>query len=223
MKLFRCVVACWLAFGTFAQLRSPAADWAPAQGPLATRWTKDVRPDNVLSEYPRPQMVRKDWANLNGLWQYAVRPKIGATPDQWDGQILVPFPIESALSGVMKHVDHLTYRRTFDVPRGWTGRRILLHFGAVDWAAGVYVNGKHLGDHKGGYDGFSFDITKALRSSGAQQIVVSVEDPTDAGTQPRGKQVRRPGSICPVSPWRAPASSGSCGVLSAPTSSAGAC
>src|SRR5439155_15365126 len=93
-----------LILGALTQPRSPAADWAPAQGPLMTRWAKDVRPDNVLPEYPRPQMVRKEWANLNGLWQYAVRPKASTKPDQWDGQILVPFPIESALSGVMKRV-----------------------------------------------------------------------------------------------------------------------
>src|SRR5436305_116970 len=123
MKLFRWVVASWLAFGMLTQQRSPAADWAPAQGPLMTRWAKDVRPDNALPEYPRPQMVRKDWTNLNGLWDYAIRPKTAGKPDAWDGQILVPYPIESALSGVMKQVgpdNRLWYRRTFARPAGWT-------------------------------------------------------------------------------------------------------
>src|SRR5438067_2514975 len=135
MKLL-CRAAVVLLFAANA----PAADWAPAQGPLMTRWAKDVRADNVLSEYPRPQMVRKDWLNLNGLWQYAVRPKDVAKPDQWDGQILVPFPIESALSGVMKRVgdgERLWYRRTFTRPAAHAEGRLLVHFGAVDWQTTV--------------------------------------------------------------------------------------
>src|SRR5689334_12941349 len=145
-----------ITFATFGQDCTPAADWAPAQGPLATRWAKDVRPENALPEYPRPQMLRKDWANLNGLWQYAVRPKTEAKPEQWDGQILVPFPIESALSGVMKRVspdDRLWYRRTFTRPAPHPSGRLLLHFGAVDWETTVSVNGKEVGTHRGGYDG----------------------------------------------------------------------
>ncbi len=176
--------------------------WKPADGPLMTRWAKEVSPQNALPEYPRPQMVRKDWLNLNGLWDYAIRPKDAAQPESFDGQILVPFPIESALSGVMKPVgpdNRLWYRRTFETPQGhgWDqeGRRILLHFGAVDWDTTVWVNGKEVGNHRGGYDPFTFDITDALKESGTQEIVVSVWDPTDAGTQPRGKQVRNPGGI----------------------------
>src|SRR5215204_6397219 len=108
-----------------------AAEWKPAKGPLATKWSKDVSPDKSHPEYPRPQMVRKDWLNLNGLWDYAVRPAKEGKPEKWDGQILVPFPIESSLSGVMKRVgpdERLWYRRTFTVPEGWKGKRLLLNF-----------------------------------------------------------------------------------------------
>ncbi len=177
-----------------------AADWKPAQGPLKTRWAKDVRPDNVLPEYPRPQLTRADWQNLNGLWQFAIGKENDPPPvgKDLDGQILVPFPVESALSGVMKPVkptDRVWYRRTFDVPGGWDGRRVLLHFGAVDWEATVWVNGKEMGAHKGGYDAFSFDITDALKPGPANEVIVRVFDPTDSGTQPRGKQVLKPGGI----------------------------
>jgi hypothetical protein len=175
-----------------------AQDWSPAKGPLATRWAKDVSPGNALPDYPRPQMTRKDWLNLNGLWDYAIAPSDGERPAAFDGRILVPYPIESALSGVMKRVgkdQRLWYRRAFEVPRGWRGRRVLLHFGAVDWETTVWVNGQKLGDHRGGYDPFSFDITAALKGSGPQEIVLCVGDPTDAGTQPRGKQVAKPHGI----------------------------
>ncbi len=180
------------------------AAWQPAQGPLLTRWAKDVSPKNAHPEYPRPQMVRKDWQNLNGLWDYAITAKDAAQPVQWDGQILVPFPVESALSGVMKRVyetNQLWYRRTFKIPRGWKDKNVLLHFGAVDWQTKVFVNGQEVGAHTGGYDGFSFEITGALKPSGEQEIVVSVFDPTDAGYQPRGKQIRNPHGI-----WYTPTS-----------------
>jgi hypothetical protein len=147
-------------------------------------------------------MVREDWLNLNGLWDYAIKPKDVAKPDSFDGQILVPFPIESALSGVMKPVgpdNRLWYRRTFTVPEKWNWsadkKRMLLHFGAVDWDATVWVNGKEVGNHKGGYDPFMLDITDALKQGGEQEIVLSVWDPTNTGTQPRGKQVLKPGGI----------------------------
>jgi beta-galactosidase/beta-glucuronidase len=175
-----------------------SAEWQPAQGPLQTRWTKDVSPKHSLEEYPRPQMVRKDWLSLNGLWDLAIAPKDAARPETFPTQILVPFPVESALSGVMKSVsenDRLWYRRTFVVPRGWLGRRVLLHFGAVDFQTAVYLNGLEVGRHTGGYDGFSFDITDRLLVGGPNELVVSVFDPSDAGTQPRGKQVRKPHSI----------------------------
>jgi hypothetical protein len=174
-----------------------AADWRPAQGPLATKWAKDVSPEKVLPEYPRPQMVRKDWQNLNGLWQLAFAKEGEEAPvgKNLPEQILVPFPVESALSGLMKHSDRLWYRRMFTVPKDWKDKRVLLHFGAVDWEATVYVNGKKLGTHRGGYDAFEFDITDALKKEGNQELIVGVYDPTDKSTQPRGKQVMNPESI----------------------------
>ena len=165
-----------------------AAEWKPADGPLKTRWAKDVSPEKVLPEYPRPQLVRKDWLNLNGLWDI----KLG---DGTETKILVPFAIESALSGVMKHVDRVTYRRSFEIPKGWSGQQVLLHFGAVDWETKVSLNGKELGVHRGGYDAFSFNITAALKAEGAQEITVEVFDPTNDGGYPRGKQTLTPRSI----------------------------
>jgi len=190
------LIAPFMALCLFAPVQ--AAGWTPAPGPLMTRWAKDVRPENPLPEYPRPQMVRKDWLNLNGLWDYGITPKDQPEPGHFEGKILVPFPIESALSGVMKTVgetNRLWYRRTFEVPKGWKDRRVLLHFGAVDWQTVVQVNGREVGKHEGGYDAFTFDITDALKASGEQEIIVGVFDPTDAGTQPRGKQVRKPEGI----------------------------
>jgi beta-galactosidase/beta-glucuronidase len=171
--------------------------WQPAHGPLQTRWTHEVSPHNDHPEYPRPQMVRKEWLNLNGVWGFEMTSS-NAQPTVFPDEILVPFPVESALSGVMKRVDEhsrLWYRRTFDIPRGWLGRRILLNFGAVDFETTVFVNGKNVGRHRGGYDGFSFDITDSLAPLGQNELVVSVWDPTDSGTQPRGKQVRKPNGI----------------------------
>jgi hypothetical protein len=173
-----------------------AADWKPAPSPLMTRWAKDVDPKNPLPEYPRPQMVRKDWMNLNGLWQFATAEEVKETPIGKDlpGQILVPFPMESALSGVGKHADRSWYRRRFHVPESWRGRRILLHFGAVDYHCEVMINGRPLGAHTGGYDPFSFDITDALAPGASQEIIVFVEDTTDP-SQAKGKQVPKPGGI----------------------------
>jgi beta-galactosidase/beta-glucuronidase len=184
---------------TAALMSSAArAEWRPAKGPLMTRWAKDVKPNQALPEYPRPQMERGEWQNLNGLWSYAIVAQGAPLPKKSDGQILVPFPVESALSGVMKPLgpdQHLWYRRTFEVPRRWQGQRVLLHFGAVDWEATVLVNGREVGRHRGGYDGFSFDITDALRRAGEQELMVVVWDPTDRGPQARGKQVLKPGGI----------------------------
>jgi hypothetical protein len=175
-----------------------AADWKPAQGPLLTKWAKTINPDKVHQEYPRPQMVREQWLNLNGLWQYAIQEKSACAPETFDGDILVPFPVESALSGVGKTVGEektLWYKRNFNVPERWQDQRIMLNFGAVDWQTTVWVNGKQIGSHKGGYDAFSFDITDALKQSGSQELLVSVWDPTDVGYQPRGKQVADPHGI----------------------------
>src|SRR5262249_37514282 len=148
----------------FCLARAQAADWKPATGPLMTKWAKDVSPYRALPEYPRPQMVRKNWQSLNGLWQFSFAKEDDPVPTGKDlsEQILVPYPVESVLSGVMKHGDRLWYRRTFTFPKEWFGQRILLHFDAVDWEATVYVNGTKLGTHRGGYDAFSFDITDAL-------------------------------------------------------------
>ncbi|HEY7156500.1 MAG TPA: glycoside hydrolase family 2 TIM barrel-domain containing protein [Gemmataceae bacterium] len=184
-------------------VQADAKDWQPAKGPLLTRWAKDVKADKAHPEYPRPQMVRKEWQNLNGLWEFAVAKKDEKAPvgKQLDGQILVPFPIESALSGVMKSAEpngdglRVWYRRTFEVKKERAGQRLLLHFGAVNWESTVWVNGKQFDTHRGGYDGFTLDITDALKMDGPQEIVVGVWNPIDSGTQPRGKQVRKPGGI----------------------------
>jgi hypothetical protein len=178
-------------------MAADAGPWVPAKGPLATRWAAAVSPANALPEYPRPQLVRRDWLNLNGLWQLAFGKPDDAVPAGKDlgRQVLVPYPIESALSGVMEHADRVWYRRTVELPAAWKGRRVLLHFGAVDWEATVYVNGKEVGSHRGGYDGFSFDVTEALKPDGPQELIVKVFDPTDQGDQPRGKQVLKPGGI----------------------------
>lgn len=187
--LFLCIIMPLL---TFAQ------DWQPADNPLMTRWADDVNPEEPLPEYPRPQMERDEWKNLNGLWEYAVRPHLKEEPSSWDGDILVPFGIESALSGVKERVgpdNKLWYQRTFTVPGDWNGDRVMLNFGAVDWRSEVWVNGKKVGNHDGGYTSFTLDITDALKEEGDQQIRISVWDPTDDGFQPRGKQVRDPRGI----------------------------
>jgi len=187
-------VLCTVLLGSCAA----EAKYKPADGPLLTRWAKDVSAENALPEYPRPQMVRTEWLNLNGLWDYAIKPKDQPQPAEFDGQILVPYPVESALSGVMKPVgpeNRLWYRRTFEIPKKWENKRVLLHFGAVDWDATVWVNGKKLGSHRGGYDPFTFDVTEVLKEGAKQEIVVSVWDPTDTGWQARGKQVKKPGGI----------------------------
>ncbi|MFB3827807.1 MAG: glycoside hydrolase family 2 protein [Bryobacteraceae bacterium] len=173
-----------------------AADWKPAEGPLQTPWTAQVTPKTAWTEHPRPQMMRRAWTNLNGLWEYAITPKEQGRPAAFEGQILVPFAVESALSGVKRALapnQRLWYRRTFPASKG--KGRTLLHFEAVDWRAEVWVNGRQLGTHEGGYDPFTFDITEALKPGGAQELVVAVWDPTSDGNQPRGKQVLNPNGI----------------------------
>jgi len=175
-----------------------AADWKPVEGPITTPWTAQVRADKALPDYPRPQLTRTAWTNLNGLWDYAITDKDAPRPGAFDGSILVPFPVESSLSGVKRAVtpaQRLWYRRTFSAPM-LGGKSLLLHFGAVDWRAEVLVNGIKVGEHQGGYDPFTFDITAALKPGGGpQELIVSVWDPNDTGLQPRGKQVLKPGSI----------------------------
>lgn len=190
-----------LAVGCFMFIARPcsAEDWAMKKGRLMTRWSAQVDPAAPWPEYPRPQLVRADWRNLNGLWEYQPGAAGDAVPvgRALAGKILVPFAVESALSGVMEHHDRLWYRRSFDVPADWKGKRVILHFGAVDYESEVYVNGKSLGVHKGGYDPFHYDVTDALKDGGAgpQELIVRVFDPTIKGGQPRGKQTTTPGGI----------------------------
>lgn len=172
-------------------------DWKMVGGKIASTWSEKVSPAATLPEYPRPQLVRGNWKNLNGLWNYAIKAKEENQPATWDGKILVPFAVESALSGVGRTVGKdstLWYNTTLVLPSGMQGKRILLHFGASDWRTTVYVNGKEAGSHEGGFDPFTFDITSLVKK-GKQEIVVKVWDPTDDGDQPRGKQVKRPEGI----------------------------
>jgi hypothetical protein len=169
-----------------------------AQSHIRTRWAADVNANNVLPEYPRPQLVRSRWTNLNGQWNYAITSRDVARPATWDGKILVPFPVQSQLSGVERAVsdtERLWYERTFRTPAMKPNERLLLHFGAVDWQATVWLNETRVCEHRGGYDPFTCDITDALTSSGDQDLRVGVWDPTDKGPQPRGKQVLNPKSI----------------------------
>lgn len=166
--------------------------------PILSPWAQKVDASAPHQEYPRPQMVRENWTNLNGSWDYAILEKGASIPDQFQGKITVPFPVESYLSGVMKPVGaekELWYKKTLNIANKDRKGKVLLHFGAVDWEAEVFVNGKSAGVHQGGYDPFSFDITGLLHKGQQQQITVRVWDPTDDGPQPRGKQINRPRSI----------------------------
>lgn len=192
MKKLWMVLALWGALAV--QLH---AQWKPVEGRISTQWSEQVNPDNVLPEYPRPIMERTEWKNLNGLWDYAIIEKGKHTPSVFDGKILVPFAVESSLSGVAKTVGaekELVYRRSFEVPSSWKGKKVLLHFGAVDWRTDVWVNEVKVGSHTGGFTPFSFDITEALQGKN-NTLMVKVWDPTDKGYQPRGKQVSRPEGI----------------------------
>ncbi|SDJ47230.1 Beta-galactosidase/beta-glucuronidase [Streptomyces indicus] len=168
---------------------------------LTTKWGEEVTPQNAWREYPRPQLVRKDWQNLNGTWEFAgasagEQPPFGKRLKE---RILVPYPVESQLSGVERHEDRMWYRRTFTVPEKWDDKkRIKLNFDAVDWQSVVYVNGKKVTEHKGGYDRFSADITDALKPGRTQELIVGVYDPTDADgaeNPPLGKQRLDPSGI----------------------------
>jgi hypothetical protein len=192
-RIFRLSLLLFYFGALTAQAQTP---WTPAPLRLQTRWSKLVSPANALPEYPRPQMVRPGWTNLNGLWQYAITDSAAAAPDRYNGQMLVPYPLESALSGVGKRLgtaQALWYQRVVRVSRN-PRQRTLLHFGAVDQQATVYVNGHEVGRHAGGYTAFSFDITTALHD-GDDTIVVKVLDPTDQGVYPHGKQVTNPANI----------------------------
>lgn len=176
---------------------SLSAQWKPAGEKIKTEWANKVNPKQVLPEYPRPIMERKEWKNLNGLWNYAIQEVGKSAPAKYDGQILVPFAVESSLSGVMKEVgakNELWYNTTFNIESNWKGQNILLHFGAVDWKTEVWLNGVKIGSHTGGYTPFSFDITPFIAGT-TQQLTVKVWDPSNEGTQPRGKQVKNPEGI----------------------------
>ena len=171
--------------------------WAPVGDRIMTQWGENLDPSEVLPEYPRPQMVRDQWMNLNGLWEYAITPA-EAEPDKMDGNILVPFAVESALSGVGRAVgenEALWYEREFTIPEEWAGQRVQLNFGAVDWKAEVYVDGAFVGEHTGGYAPFSFDVTDMLAKGKKHSLKVKVTDRTDKWFQPRGKQVSQPEGI----------------------------
>ena len=174
-----------------------SGQWSPAGDKIKTNWANKIDPENVLPEYPRPILERTEWKNLNGLWDYAILPAGRTEPSNFDGKILVPFAVESSLSGVQKEVgdkNELWYRRTFTIPSTWKGKNILLHFGAVDWKTEVFINDIKIGTHTGGYTPFCLDITPFLKS-GNQKLTVKVWDGTDRGFQPRGKQVSRPEGI----------------------------
>jgi beta-galactosidase/beta-glucuronidase len=173
------------------------AQWQPAGEKIKTRWASQIDVNNVLPEYPRPLMERTEWLNLNGLWNYAILPVGKQAPSTFYGKILVPFAIESSLSGVQKNVgkaNELWYEREFTIPSKWKNNRIILHFGAVDWKTDVWVNDVKVGQHSGGYTPFSFEITSALKN-GSNKLMVKVWDPTNDSYQPRGKQVNKPEGI----------------------------
>ncbi len=183
---------------------SAMAQYAPVGDKIKTKWAENIDVNNVWAEYPRPIMERASWQNLNGLWDYAITPRNAAAPTKYDGEILVPFCVESSLSGVGKLLDDrhvLWYNREFTIPKEWKGQNVLLNFGAVDWRADVWVNGVKVGSHTGGYTAFSFDITAALNAKGVNTLQVRVFDGTDKGFQPRGKQVSNPHGI-----WYTPVS-----------------
>jgi len=173
-----------------------ATDWAPAGEHIKTAWAEQINPQKVHQEYPRPQMVRNSYVNLNGLWDYAIGPKGGETMPGAQGQILVPFPLESSLSGVAGSLtadDALWYRREFKLPGKWRNKDVLLHFDAVDWACELWVNGQYAGSHQGGYTAFNFNISPYLDKSASQEIILKVLDATETGDlQPRGKQTFSP-------------------------------
>ncbi|MEZ4962778.1 MAG: PA14 domain-containing protein [Saprospiraceae bacterium] len=189
-------LATFLLF-SFQPLTIFSQQWKPSFSPLTTPWTKDVSSEKAWPEYPRPQMLRDEWMNLNGLWNFTLFD-LESDRNSRGGKILVPFPVESALSGLGWKVEPrhmMVYSKDITIPEKWNGRHILLHFGAADWETEVYVNNKKVGDHKGGYDPFSFDITDFLTKEKTQRLSIQVKDPSDTGGQPVGKQSLNPRSI----------------------------
>lgn len=194
MKIRRVI---FLVAALAASVAAFGQQWTPAGDKIKTKWAEEVSPTNSHPEYPRPQMLRSDWKSLNGLWNYSIVSASAAKPASFDGTILVPFAVESSLSGVGRKVtaqDAIWYSTTFSVPKSWNGKRTIIHFDAVDWKADVFVNGVQLGTHTGGYTHFSFDLTPYLKS-GANTLELKVTDATDDDFQPRGKQVSNPSGI----------------------------
>ncbi len=175
----------------------PAMAWEMKQGPLMTRWASQIDVNNPFPDYPKPQMVRAEWLNLNGIWQFQSGSEGDAAPigQNLSDEILVPFAMESAISGVMEHHERAWYRRTFEVPAGWSDKNIILHLDAVDWESEIFVNGNSAAVHQGGYDPIILDITPYLTASGPQELIVRVYDATDYLGVPRGKQTLYPGGI----------------------------
>lgn len=191
------ILGTWVTLITSVAIAQNITSWSAKHGAIATRWAKDVKPDKVLPEYPRPQLVREKWINLNGLWDYSITAKTSTGPTAYAGKILVPYPLESALSGVKKFLqpdEALWYKRSFATPPLKSGEKLLLHFGAVDFESTIYINGKEIALHKGGYQQFSVDVTTALKPAG-NDLVVKVSDPSDKGPNPHGKQVLKPEGI----------------------------
>ena len=181
-------------------LSAQVRPWKKQTIPVSTPWFEDISPENVWPEYPRPQLERTEWMNLNGIWKLKQDTKGELTmPVDFSSyrEILVPFPVESALSGVMlQRQRHVWYTRNFTIPDSWTGKRIMINFGAVDWESEVFINGQSVGVHRGGYDPFSYDITDKLKNTGEEnEVVVRVYDPSDEGGQPNGKQWNNPFSV----------------------------
>jgi beta-galactosidase/beta-glucuronidase len=176
-----------------------AQQWQPIKDRIVTPWAEKVNPKAPLPEYPRPLLVRdNNWQNLNGLWNYAITAKSQSEPSKWDGSILVPYAVESALSGVGRTVGKdslLWYKNSITIPSSMKNKEILLHFGAIDWQSEIFVNGKSAGKHEGGYDPFSINITPFLKKGGKQDITIRVWDPTNDGPQPIGKQMIKPDGI----------------------------
>ena len=190
MRLLLCFFALAFTFSVSAQENEP---WKPAISPLMTRWASDVKPETPLPDYPRPQMTRANWLSLNGLWQFENASNASPLPRnrELQGRILVPFPMQSALSGIGERFKQVWYRRTFEIPAAWKNQNVLLHFGAVNYECGIYFNGKLLGTHKGGYDPFFFDITERLQD-GANELIVGVINSSDWNDQVRGVQTNDP-------------------------------
>lgn len=196
-NIFTVAIAISYAIGVSCTSNNKKAEWKIADNPILTKWALEIDPAKPWAEYPRPDAAREDWINLNGLWDYTVTV-LNQKPEKWEGKILVPYPIESALSGVKKRVsenEFLWYKRTFKVPGKWRKQQILLNFEASDWETTIWIDGKQAGIHRGGYDPFTFNITEFLDRKKNHELLVCVRDSSDKGSQPRGKQVSVPQGI----------------------------